>query len=240
MGAEYVLTGSVPDEVWPLVSQFHYSRRMPSNIQHCYAFRVGGGLFGDTGQVVGAAVFTIPPTRWSEEVIELARLVRHPDHEIPLSKLLSFSCHWLKKGGHHLAVSFADWTQKHHGGVYQASGWSYAGKRDRTMDGIIIDGIFKPGRSCNSQFGTRSPEKLREKFPSKEILPHYDDGKHLYWKALSVAGKTRAKRLRLGSLNYPKPIAASPSDEQGPPCLSEEHPLVAAPIELMVINRGAA
>lgn len=204
-------TGAEPDEVWPLVRDHHYSGRMPANIQHCYAMREGGGLFGDFGEVVAAVVFTIPPTRWSEDVIELARLVRLPDATAPLSRLIGFACDRLRLHGHALVVSFADWTQRHHGGVYQAAGWNYDGLRDRRMDGVVHNGTFIPGRSANSRWGTRSPDRLADRGITVE--PHYDEGKHLYWRALCVAGKTRARRLGLRSLPFPKP-AARPADER--------------------------
>ena len=210
----HFMTGAEPDEIWPLVRAHHYSKRMPGNIQHCYVMREDGGLFGDYGAVVAAAIYSIPPTRWSEDVIELTRLVRMPNVSEPLSRLIAFSADRLCRAGWALAVSFADWTQGHHGGIYQAAGWNYAGQRDRAMDGVLIDGVFKPGRSCNSAWGTRSPTKLSEMFPGKQIEPHFDEGKHLYWKPLRVAGKTKAKRLGLQSLPYPKPNAARPADER--------------------------
>lgn len=216
MADELNMTGADPDECWPLVRDFHYSRRMPGNIQHCYVVREPGGLFGDRGNVLAAAIFSIPPTRWSENVIELTRLVRNPSCEMPMSRLISFSCQWLKRAKWVLAVSFADRTQGHHGGVYQAAGWFYDGCRDRAMDGVLIDGVFKPGRSCNSTWGTRSPDKLRELLPSRSIEPHYDEGKHLYWKPLTIAGRTMAKRLELRPNSYPKPNATRPLDEPVP------------------------
>ncbi len=225
------LTGATPDEVWPLVRDHHYSRRMPSNIQHCYAVRESGGLFGDYGDnIVAACVFTFPPTRWSETVVELARLVRRDDYTGQLSALVAFGCRHLRNNGHALAVSFADWTQGHHGGIYQAAGWNYDGQRERRMDGLIVDGEFVPGRSCNSTWGTRSPVRLRELMPSRSIEPHYDEGKHLYWNPLNVAGKTRAKRLGLKSNPYPKPNNATcPLDELPPGSASAEHPREVAP-----------
>lgn len=221
-------TGAESDEVWPLVRDFHYSRRLPANIQHCYCAREGGGLFGDFGPIRAAIVFTIPPTRWKEEVIELARLVRDPTFREPLSRLIAFACTRLRLNGWALAVSFADATQGHHGGIYQAAGWNYDGQRERAMDGLMIDGEFKPGRSCNSTWGTRSPEKLRALLPRRIIAPHFDAGKHLYWKALTVGGRTKARRMGLKSLSYPKP-AASPSDECVPTHVSDVQPVVAAP-----------
>ncbi len=223
------MTGAEPAEVWPLIRDFHYSRRMPANIQHCYAVRGAGGLFGDKGDVLAAVVFTIPPTRWSEEVIELARLIRRPDYDQPLSKLISFACGWLRKQGWALAVSFAARTQNHHGGIYQAAGWNYDGCRDRAMDGVFIDGVFKPGRSCNSTWGTRSPDKLIELLPGKTIEPHYDEGKHLYWKPLRVAGNAKGRRLGLRATSYPKPNATCPVDAPVPTGESAVQPREVAP-----------
>jgi hypothetical protein len=225
-----ILTGANQDEVWPLVRDFHYSRRMPGSIQHCYAIREAGGLFGETGEIIAAAIFSNPPTRWSESVLELSRLVRRDDATVPLTQLLGFATKWLKAAGHGLLVSFADRTHGHHGGIYQAASWHYAGFRDRRMDGLIIDGEFKPGRSCNSLFGTRSPTKLAASRPDSAISPHYDEGKHCYWKALTIYGKTRAKRLGLAMLPYPKPNAARPLDEPIPLGVSAAQPHGAAPI----------
>ncbi len=226
---EFFLTGAEPDELWPLIKQFHYSRRMPGNIQHCYAIRSAGGYSGIRAKPSPGRSSAAPPTRWTEDVIELTRLVRHPGCDVPLTKLIAFSCHWLKLARHPLAVSYADWTQRHHGGIYQAAGWLYDGQRDRAMDGLVIDGHFKPGRSCNAEWGTRSPDRLREILPGRSIEPHYDEGKHLYWKPLMIAGRTKARRLGLRSVAYPKPNAVGPTDAPVPTGASQEHPLATAP-----------
>lgn len=163
----------------------------------------GGGLFGDYGPAIAAVFFSIPPTRWAEPVIELSRLVR-ADRQIHLTGLISMSCRLLRSAGHDLIVSFADKTHGHHGGIYQASSWNYAGARDRQMDGLIVDGVFVPGRSCNAKFGTRSPERV-SRILGREVAPHYDLGKHLYWRSLGPRGSQKAARLGLSSLPYPKP-----------------------------------
>ena len=229
MQRDFYMTGAEPYEVWPLIRDYHYSRRMPGNIQHCYAVREPGGFFGDSGELIAAAVFSIPVTRWSEDIIELVRLVRHPTCTEPLSKLIAFACRRLVLNGWHLAVSYADWTHRHHGGVYQAAGWLYEGQRARRVDGLLIDGVFKPWRSCNSTYGTGSPEKLRLLLPSKHIELHYDEGKHLYWKPLTQRGKAMAKRLGLSSIAYPKPNATCPSDELMPISASAVQPREVAP-----------
>lgn len=224
-----ILSGAENIEIWPLVRDYHYSGRMPGNIQHCYVMRRPGGLFGDTGEVIAGVIFSIPPTRWREPVIELSRLVRGPECKEPLTRLISYGCKFLRKSGWHLVVSFADWTEKHHGGIYQAAGWNFAGQRERRCDGILMDGRFIPGRSCNRIWETQSPNRLSSIFPDKEIIPHFDDGKFLYWRALTIQGKTRAKRLGLKKLKYPKPNAARPLDERVPARASLVQPEGAAP-----------
>ena len=179
-----------------MVLTYHYSRRVPSNVQMVGSLHLDGGLFGGDGPMVAAAFWTFPPTRWSEEVIELARLVRGDDR-VPLTFLLSRCVKELKRQGHDLLVSFADRTQGHEGYVYRASNWNYAGCRERRMDGLIVDGAFIGGRACNHKFGSRSPEKVRQMFPHKTIEPHYDEGKHCYWLALGKRGEAKAARLGL-------------------------------------------
>jgi hypothetical protein len=190
-----------------LVMRYHYSRRIPSAIQLVGTFHRTGGLFGDSGEGVAACIFSIPPTRWAEPVWELSRLVRADGVRVPLSRLIKLTCVYVKrKGLCDLLVSFADWMQRHHGGIYQAASWKYAGQRKQAMDGLTVNGVFMPGRSCNSTWGTRSPEKLAGVLSGdNSIEPHYDEGKHLYWKALNAAGRAKAERIGLQSLPYPKP-----------------------------------
>jgi hypothetical protein len=199
------------DEARDLVERYHYSGRVPANVQFCGSLHEGGGLFGDFGRCVAACFFSIPPTRWSEDVLELSRLVR-ADYTVPLSHLISASCKALKRNGFDLLVSFADRTHQHHGGIYQAASWNYGGCRDRQNDGLIIDGMFWPGRSCNSKFGTRSAQKVAA-ILGREVIPHFDEGKHLYWKALGPRGNEKAETLKLDRLPYPKPQNAKVAAE---------------------------
>jgi hypothetical protein len=193
-------------EASELVERFHYSGRAPANVQCVGTWHADGGLFGDQGAAIAACFFSIPPTRWSEDVWELSRLVRRPDAAVSLTGLIAATVRFLVRGDcPGLLVSFADATQGHHGGIYQAASWAYDGQRDRRMDGLMIDGSFMPGRSANSKFGTQSPVKLRERYPDRSIEPHYDEGKHLYWRALNRAGRAKAARLGLKTLSYPKP-----------------------------------
>jgi hypothetical protein len=127
-----------------LVTLFHYSKRPPSNVQQVVTWHEDGGLFGGDGIAVAACYFSIPPTRWSEDVFELSRLVRRPDCNQPLTILISEACN-LVKSKIDLVISFADWTQKHHGGIYQAASWKYAGARDKACRWGNNCGSVPPG-----------------------------------------------------------------------------------------------
>ncbi len=195
------------DDAMELVKQFHYSHRWPSNVQMVNTAHEVGGLFGNKGAAVAASVFSIPGTRWSEDVLELSRLVRREGRRVPLSALIAASCRKLRQQGEwDLLVSFAD-AQRHHGGVYQACGWNYHGLRKPAMEGVRIDGQFVPGRSANSRYGTRSPLRLAERGIQAEAV--WDEGKHLFWKALARSGQDKAQRLGLQQSAYHKP-ASSP------------------------------
>ena len=200
---EYSIRTNRLSEADGLVIAHHYSNRPPGNIQQVITWHEDGGLFGGDGPAVAACYFSVPPTRWSEEVWELSRLVRIPECTTPLTQLIAKAC-LIAKEKIDLLVSFADKTQGHHGGIYQAASWNYAGARERACDGVLIGGIFHPGRSCNSTWGTRSPEKL-SKILGIEVLPHFDEGKHCYWRALKPSGKRKAASLGLNALPYPKP-----------------------------------
>jgi hypothetical protein len=73
------------------------------------------------------------------------------------------------------------------------------------MDGLVVDGVFVAGRSCNAKWGTQSPTKLATLHPEFRISPHYDLGKYLYWTELTKRGKMVAAELGLESNPYPKP-----------------------------------
>jgi len=195
------------DKVSNLIKEFHYSGRSVNSICTFSWHLPKDSPWGIIpGECVAGAVFSSPPTRWSEPVIELLRLVRTEMEGIPpLTGLLSESLKYLKTNTEHdLIVSFADSTQGHHGGIYQAASWKYHGKRAKANDGLIIDGVFVPGRTCNARYGTRSPIKLKEQRPDLDIEAHYDEGKYLYWKPLNRSGKKKAQRLKLESNKYIK------------------------------------
>ena len=201
-----------------LVLRYHYSHRIPSNIQQVLTWHEPGGLFGASGEAIAAVYFTIPSARWSEDVWELSRLVRVDESTIQLSRLIAKAIRFLKANRLiDLVVSFADATQGHHGGIYQACSWNYGGMRPPRMDGLLINGVFETGRACNHRYGTRSASRLKRLKPGWHVEEHWDKGKYLYWKAIWKSGFKKADRLGLELLSYPKPTKpVLPFLEQAP------------------------
>jgi len=208
---KYIRTGDI-DAARKLITTYHYSRRMPGCIILTATVHLGGGLFGDCGEPIAAITFSNPTAKWSEQILELSRLVRINDTDYLLTQLISFACKEIhRRREYDLLISFADKTHGHHGGIYQAASWFYAGMRKGAMDGLIINDKFLPGRTCNARFNTRSPERLKKLHSQWNIKPHYDEGKYLYWKPLNRSGIRKAKRLGLTLNKYPKPDAAEVS-----------------------------
>src|SRR3990167_6988756 len=158
-------------------------------------FCLDGGLFVDHGESVACCVFGFPSCRWKEDVAELTRLVRHPNYKVPLSKLISISCKYLKRNGFDLLVSYSDLTQGHIGTVYKASGWKLNKTTSSRMVGLNVNGIYFPGRTCNANWKTRSPSKLQQLYPLWSIEPVFDIGKNMFFKCLGSRGEAKAERL---------------------------------------------
>ena len=114
------------------VEHWHYSRRMPKS----KLARIG---VWEGGQFVGAIVFGVgatpeigkPYSLQQTEICELVRVALR-DHAVPVSRMLAVAVRLLRRDmpGLRLVVSFADTSQGHHGGIYQAAGWVYVGSEE--------------------------------------------------------------------------------------------------------------
>ena len=148
------------------------------------------------------------------------RLCRKEEVQVPLSWLVSHTVKEVKKlGRFDIAISYADATQEHHGGIYQACSWNFHTYRTPKEDGLMIDGTFVPKRTVSTRYGTYRRDKLGEMFDEvkQETLygtevkniewgSHVDKGKYMYWIPLNKTGKKIAKRvLNFESNEYPKP-----------------------------------
>ena len=185
-----------------LIDRFHYSHRSASCPMY-YAGLLGSGP-NSPPRLYAGVIYTMATARsWTGKAWELQRLVRHPNFRPPLTMLIGRSVRAIRRlpKAPNVLISYADAGHGHHGGIYQAANWYFHGKRKRCMDGLVVDGTFVPGRSCNSRWGTRSPSRLAVVLPDASIEAHYDDGKYLYWLPI----KTDGSELALEKNPYPKP-----------------------------------
>lgn len=108
---------------------WHYSKRMPVN----KTVKVGAW---ENEKFIGVVIFSPGATPalyktyniTQQEGCELTRIAL-TDHITPVSRILSMAIKWLKRAnpGMSLIISFADTKEGHHGGIYQATNWTYVG-----------------------------------------------------------------------------------------------------------------
>lgn len=189
-----------------IIKAEHYSKRLPAGVKLCY----GLVTYSPERRTEACVVYSQATGRWeADNLWELTRLVRLPDFDDPMTRLISKSIGYIRQYKlAELIVSFADATQDHHGGIYQSCSWLYDGMRDQRLDGFEIDGVFMPARTCNIKYGTSSEVELPKhpKLVKRSVVPHFDGGKHCYWKPLTKTGMSLAKSLGLRSVSYPKPM----------------------------------
>lgn len=88
-------------------------------------------------------------------------------HQSPVSRIVRVALAFLRKccPGVRLVVSFADPEHGHHGGIYQASGWIYAGMTE-PADEYVVNRVRMHGRALRM---TRSTHPHRA-VPSRNVL----------------------------------------------------------------------
>jgi hypothetical protein len=108
---------------------WHYSKSVPAGklvkigVWEDDAY-IGTILFGRGATPMIGSPYGLPQT----EICELVRVALNT-HATPVSRIMSIAIRMLRKQsqGLRLIVSYADAGHNHHGGIYQASGYIYAG-----------------------------------------------------------------------------------------------------------------
>lgn len=134
------------------VEKWHYSHKLPLG----RSLRVGAW---EGGQYIGCIVFSHgannnllkPYGLTAHQGCELIRIALSPNHAWEVSRIGRIALSFLSKGcpGLQLVVSFADPGHSHHGGIYQAMGWVYAGKTAGDTE-YFIDGQWRKQRVFRS------------------------------------------------------------------------------------------
>ncbi len=121
------------------VENWHYSQSMPVG----KTVKIGAW---ESGKFIGVVIFAYgannnmgKPYRLPQtECCELVR-VALSQHVAPVSRIVALALRWLKKAnsGLRLVVSYADTQQGHHGGIYQAGGWVFAGTSEGAAQYVL-------------------------------------------------------------------------------------------------------
>jgi hypothetical protein len=200
------------DAVQYACGHWHYSRSVPvgTNVKV-------GAWEGD--RFIGIVLFSRGANRHignpfgltQTEVCELSRVALR-DHRTPVSRIVMLAIRFLRKSspGLRLIVSYADTMQGHHGGIYQAMGWTYTGVGKTTR--VVVHGEVLHGKTASSRYG-------RTGFNLKWLIANVDpaatriDGgdKHRY--VLPLDDDMRAQVAPLAK-PYPKQQADSITREK--------------------------
>lgn len=197
-------------EAITLLSQFHYLRSCSNNAS-CF------GAF-ENDRLAAVVAFMIPCSErvraslfgeeYKDDVIELGRLCLHPECKTPASKIVSQAIKALQeyrvsinKNEYRAILSFADFQQGHHGGVYQAMSWLYCGTSKKGQRYYTDqNGAIKHQRQCGKTITLKEARKLGWNAHRSTAV------KYRYIKLLGTKKQKRKyKRLLLFDiLDYPK------------------------------------
>lgn len=185
------------------VEHWHYSRVMPAG----KSVKIGAW---ESGRFIGAVVFSwgannhigSPYGLKMTEVCELVRVALAPKHSTPVSRVVSIALRMLVKQspGLRLIVSYADPEQSHHGGIYQAMGWTYTGSSGAQRESLRPDGTIMHKRTAHELYGTIIG------LPKSKIL----------WKHKYLYPLDSAMRAQIAPLSKPYPKRGTGETDNAP------------------------
>lgn len=134
-------------------------------------------------------------------------------HESPVSRVVRMAMQFLKRNSPELrlVVSFADPSEGHHGGIYQAGNWTYTGRQPATVEYIAPDGKQWHGRMVSKDGRIKVQGRYRTCWRVDQCKPVEKPGKHRYLMPLDDA--MRAKIAPLAK-PYPKRVKQAMTDDQ--------------------------
>ena len=174
----------------------------------------------EAGKFVGVVIFSrgassnlLKPYRLQQsQGCELTRVALN-SHKSPVSRIVAIAIRFLKKHnpGLRLIVSFADPQQQHHGGIYQAGNWIYAGVTAAGKE------YFHNGRRLHSRQVSEKGWNIQQGKRRATIKPSQckvvtTPGKHRYLMPLD-----KEMKKQVGSLSkpYPKRVRSADSGTSG-------------------------
>lgn len=139
-------------------------------------------------------------------------------HVSPVSRVIKLAMQFLKRNspGLRLIVSFADPSEGHHGGIYQAGNWVYTGRQPSTIEYIAPDGKQWHGRMVSKDGRIKVQGKYRSCWRTNQCTPIEKPGKHRYLMPLDDDMRKQISKL---AKPYPKRVkkldSENPSEQGG-------------------------
>jgi len=192
---------------------WHYSKRMPSGKLVHVGVWEGGKFIGVVIFGRGATPEIGKPYGLEQTgIVELVRIALGT-HATPVSRIAAIALKMLRQSspGIRLVVSFADSAEGHHGGIYQAMNWVYAGYARKPV--LVVHGVHCHPRSLGAKYGVggQSIPWLR-KYVDPKAEYCYFGVKYRYLYPLDEAMRTQIQPL---SKPYPKRAGSIDSDALG-------------------------
>ena len=143
------------------------------------------------------------------ECVELVRIAL-TNHENAVSRIASLAIKFLKKTNANLRliVSFADQSQGHHGGIYQAGNWVYNGQGNPAKFYRIKGKLTHP-RSLGAKKLVQNIDGARKLDPNATVVDV--PGKHRYLMPLDAEMRERILPL---AIQYPKRVKQAMANNQ--------------------------
>jgi len=197
------------------VENWHYSKTLPVGKMA----RVG---VWEDDRFVGVVIFAWGMnkdlgTPYGLKLGQCAEIVRVAlaMHQSAVSKILAIAIRFIKKqsSGLRLLVSFADPSEGHHGGIYQANGWQYTGTSPQSFEWLLNGKRLNRRAYTGQQFGggKSSVAEIPKRAIKRKVL-----GKHRY---LMPLDKEMKKKILPLAKPYPKRASSetrdTPSDQLG-------------------------
>jgi hypothetical protein len=176
---------------------WHYSKAIPAGKLVKIGVWENSKFIGVVLFSRGASAFLLDKYQISQnEGCELTRVALR-SHRTPVSRIMKLAFLFLKKAceGLKLVVSFADPSEGHHGGIYQAGNWIYTGKSNSTIE-YFLDNRWQHVRNSYYKKTDSTPTRTRE-------------GKHRYIMPLTNEMKSKIEHL---AKPYPKRVTKAPSE----------------------------
>jgi hypothetical protein len=196
---------------------WHYSKSVPVPPLVKVGAWEDGAFIGVVMFSRGATPSLLSPFGLSQvEGCELTRIALTL-HITPVSRIVRCAVAFLKRKSPalRLIVSFADPSEGHHGGVYQAGNWIYSGESSPSREYIGPDGKRWHARMVKKQGWTTVQGKRRKTLTPDQCTPVQKPGKHRYLMPLDEDMRQRIMPL---SKPYPKRVkkamASSPEAQR--------------------------